>query len=149
MERKTLFIYKRICLICTHLVGKELGTKTKACSFKKGNLKCPAHLVNIELGVDTDLAIENFYLAVQNGDPTAMIAALTEAQSNPKISLAVISDLQERLFEISTATDGAGETGEVSSEHASDSEGATIADNLKLTKEEPAEDEDEDEDVDA
>jgi hypothetical protein len=136
MSRQVIYLDKPICRSCTHLVG-ELGTKTKSCTYKKGNLKCPAHLYKIEVGVDTEAAVEQFYLAIQAGDTSAIVAALTEAQANPKINLAILSDLQDRLFEVQVAAEGAPEVNEELQAGAP-------------TAEEIAEDlEDEDEDVDA
>jgi hypothetical protein len=101
-EKQMIYLDKAICRSCTHLVG-ELGTKTKSCTIKKGNTKCPAQWYKIEVGVDTEQAIEDFYVALQSGDITKVVAALNSAQANPKISAAVIGDLQDRLFEVSTA----------------------------------------------
>jgi hypothetical protein len=97
-QRQTLFLDKKVCLICTHLVG-ELGKKTKSCTAKKGNTKCPAQWYQLEVGVDTEQAIEDFYGAVQSGKTEEIIAALMAIQTNEKISQAVISDLKERLFD--------------------------------------------------
>ncbi|MCX6822121.1 MAG: hypothetical protein NTW30_05075 [Candidatus Aenigmarchaeota archaeon] len=99
-EKQIIYLDKKVCKICTHLMG-ELGTKTKSCTAKKGNAKCPAQWYQIEVGVDTEAAIENFYLAVQSGDPALIVAAIQESQANPKVSGAIIADLQERLFETS------------------------------------------------
>jgi hypothetical protein len=135
-EKQIIYLDKAVCRSCTHLVG-ALGTKTKSCTAKKGNTKCPAQWYQIEVGVDTEAAIENFYLTIQSGDTAAIIAALQEAQANPKINLAVISDLQDRLFE----TPDSDSFGDDSEEDLSQFE--------VPTEEDLAEDLEEDEDEDA
>jgi hypothetical protein len=137
-EKQVIYLDKAICRSCTHLVG-DLGTKTKSCTAKKGNTKCPAQFYKIEVGVDTEQAIEDFYVALQSGSLEAIIAALTAAQSNPKISVAVISDLQDRLFEASTST----QEGEMDPEDFAAEAAELAEDGADL------EDEEEDEDAEA
>ena len=142
-EKQTIFLDKKVCLICTHLVG-ELGRKTKTCTAKKGNTRCPAQFFQLEVGVDTEQAIQDFYLALQDGNIESILVALTAAQSNPKISSAVIRDLQDRLFE--GPTEDAEELNtEVSAQMLADAENYPT--NVENSEDE--EDEDEDEDVDA
>jgi hypothetical protein len=98
MEKTVINLDKKVCLICTHLVG-ELGRKTKSCTAKKGNTKCPAQFFSIGVGVDTDTVLDNMYTAIQTKDIDTLQNLLDEARSNPKVVDAIFTDLSERLFE--------------------------------------------------
>ena len=98
VEKQIIYLDKGICRSCTHLVG-DLGTKTKSCTAKKGNTKCPAQFYKIEVGVDTDKAVDDFYGALQSGNVDSVIASLESAKANKKIADAILSDLKERLFD--------------------------------------------------
>lgn len=133
-DKQVIFIDKKICLICTHLVGVELGKKKKACTAKNGNTKCPAQFYRVEVGIDTDAVLADFYTALQSGNIDGIISTLTDAKSNPKISDTLMQDLQDRLFESVVTEDLIGELNDFTDE-----------DPEKVEEEEY----DEDEDVDA
>jgi len=98
-SKNVVFIEKRSCLICTHLVGPELGKKTKSCTAKKGNTKCPAQFYAIEIGFDVNQVLSDFYDALAAGDTTTMMKILADAQANPKVEAIIVQDLKDRLFE--------------------------------------------------
>jgi hypothetical protein len=126
--KSVMFVDKKVCLICTHLVGAELGKKTKSCTAKKGNTKCPAQYYTIEIGFDVNQILSDFYNALAVGDVAQMMKILAEAQTNPKVEATIVQDLKDRLFEPTSPSEAAVE--------------ALVVDSSA------EEDEDEDEDVD-
>jgi len=98
MGKQAIFLDKKVCLICTHLVG-ELGKKTKSCTAKKGNTRCPAQFIQISVGVDVDSFVDSAFQAIQNRDTASLIAVLQEAEAAEGASDAIFNELEVRLFE--------------------------------------------------
>ena len=98
-EKLPIYLDKKACLICTHLVG-ELGRKTKSCTAKKGNTRCPAQFYSILVGVDVDAYIEETYAAIQNKDVDRLISVLSEAKTIEGVTDIIFQELGDRIFEV-------------------------------------------------